>query len=329
MPDSHASQPRLAGPARLVIASGQSGAGKTIALHALEDCGFYCVDNLPVALLPSLLEHLIPGTEAQDPAPSTLQSGRPTGIGPESTTEMSADMGLLAIGVDIRGGAQTAEIMGEVLTDLRRLLPEREITIVFLQADEATLLRRYAETRRPHPLTREGLSLPEAITREREALAPLLEMADVRIDTSRLSVPQLRSQVTRLLGAASPGGMLVQLLSFGYKQGLPAEADLVFDARCLPNPHWDPQLRPLSGLDAPVAEFLGEQPEVNRWYADLELLLLRWLPTYAATPRSYLTVAIGCTGGRHRSVYLSERLTQSIRSQGLPWPISLHHRDLT
>jgi len=319
MPDSLASRPRL------VIASGHSGAGKTIALHALEDCGFYCVDNLPVALLPALLGHLLPGTGlARDP----LSTHGHVAL-PESSAEMGADMGLLAIGVDIRGGAQTAEMVGEVLTELRRLLPELEITVVFLQADEATLLRRYAETRRPHPLTRQGLSLSEAITREREALAPLLEMADVRIDSSRLSVPQLRTQVTRLLGAARQGGMLVQLMSFGFKQGLPTEADLVFDARCLPNPHWDPLLRPLSGLDAQVAEFLDEQPEVNRWSDDLEQLVQRWLPIYAGSQRSYLTVAIGCTGGRHRSVYLSERLAKSIKNQGLPWSISLQHRDLT
>lgn len=277
-PVAHASDTRL------VVLSGMSGGGKTVALRALEDLEFYCVDNLPAALVPQLV--------------SAISEGR----GPHTR---------IAVGVDVRNRSADLERMPGVLSHLAG--EGVKIDLVFLDTRDDVLIKRYSETRRRHPLSTEGLSLQDAIALERKLLRPLSAIADRVIDSSDLNVHQLRRLIATEFGIAS-GEMTVLFESFAFKRGLPADADFVFDARCLPNPHWDPKLRPLSGKDAAVREYLESQPLVGQFLADIERMLDTWLPRFESEDRSYVTVSIGCTGGRHRSVYLAERLAERFRS---------------
>ncbi len=283
---------------RLVVVSGLSGAGKSVALHTLEDVGYYCVDNLPLALLEPFAEELLAGGEAA------------WGEG-------------AAVAVDARARAADLARVPERVARLR----ERglEVTVVFLQAEEPVLIKRFSETRRAHPLARDGASLPEALARERALLEPIAAIADVLIDTSRTHIHELRDRVRERV-LARPARLLVVLQSFGYKHGVPADADLVFDLRCLPNPHWEPALRPLSGRDAPVARFLERQPLVGELAAAIEGFLRQWLPRFQADGRPVLTVALGCTGGQHRSVYMAERLAPALRAAG--HEVVVRHREL-
>ncbi len=270
-------------PTRVVVLTGLSGAGKTVALRAFEDMGFYCVDNLPTGLLPSLV--------------GALTSGGRTAAG-------------IAVGVDVRSRGDL-ERMPEALSQLAADGAEAEL--VFLDSRDEALLKRYAYTRRKHPLSDDGLSLIDAIAEERRRLRPLLAIANRAIDTSDLNVHQLRRMIATDYSTTSPGTTLL-FESFAYKKGLPPDSDFVFDARCLPNPHWDPVLRPLSGQDRPVREFLEGQASVVQFLADLQKFLDEWLPRFESEDKGYLTIAIGCTGGRHRSVYLVERLAEHYRA---------------
>ena len=283
---------------RLVVVSGLSGAGKSVALHTLEDVGYYCVDNLPLALLEPFAEELLAGGEAA------------WGEG-------------AAVAVDARARAADLARVPERVARLR----ERglEVTVVFLQAEEPVLIKRFSETRRAHPLARDGAPLPEALARERALLEPIASIADVLIDTSHTHIHELRDRVRERV-VARPARMQVVLQSFGYKHGVPADADLVFDLRCLPNPHWEPALRPLSGRDEPVARFLERQPLVGELAAAIEGFLLQWLPRFRDDGRPVLTVALGCTGGQHRSVYMAERLAPALRSAG--HEVLVRHREL-
>lgn len=280
----------------LVVVSGMSGSGKSVALNTLEDLGYYCVDNLPAVLLPEFVRRVLAGGEAP---------------------------GKVAVGIDVRSLGDLSDVPA-VLSQVGALGVDPRL--VFLDTRSDVLLRRYADTRRRHPLSHLGLVLADAIALERQALRPLRQIADVVLDTSDLNVHQLRRQVLTEFGLAGAGLSLL-FESFAYRRGVPPEADFVFDARVLPNPHWDARLRPLSGRDAQVREFLDAQPEVAAYATQVQGLLDAWLPRLGADTRSYVTVAFGCTGGRHRSVYLAERLAAHFRAHG--WPeVAVHHREL-
>lgn len=284
-------------PAELIIVSGLSGSGKTVALRTLEDLGYYCVDNLPAALMPAFVQAISQGV---------------AGLHPK-----------LAVGVDVRNRAENLNRLPGILAELA----QSEITyrLVFLDTRDDVLLKRYSETRRRHPLSGEGLGLAEAIATERRLLKPMIAIADRVIDTSDINVHQLRRLIITEMGLAS-GGMTLLFESFAYRRGVPSDADFVFDARCLPNPHWEAQLRPLSGKDGPVRDWLESKSDVTRFRDDLAAFLDNWLPRFEAEGRSYVTICIGCTGGRHRSVYLAERLAEHFRSEHRQ--VLSYHREL-
>ena len=281
---------------RVIVLSGLSGAGKTVALRAFEDLGFYCVDNLPTSLLPALVAALTTGDRAR-----------------------SAH---IAVGVDVRSRGDL-ERLPEALSALTGAGVQAEL--LFLDSNEEVLLKRYSETRRKHPLSDGKRSLPDAIAEERRRLRPLAAIADRVVDSSEMNVHQLRRAIATGFGA-SAGESTLLFESFAYRRGLPPDSDFVFDARCLPNPHWDPRLRPLSGKDAAVREFLLTHPLVGHFLDDIVRLLEEWLPRFEREDKRYLTVAVGCTGGRHRSVYLAERLAEHFR--GKREQVLTFHREL-
>ncbi len=281
----------------LVIVSGLSGSGKSVALKTFEDLDYYCVDNLPLDLLPAFVNSLL------------REDGLPERI---------------AVGIDVRNR----------LGDLGRLAGWRaaavdlgvDARLLFFEAEDHILLRRYADTRRRHPLSRLGLSLPEAIAREREIIAPLRGEADAVIDTTHLNVHQLRRQVITGFALEHSPGLSLLFESFAYKRGVPEEADFVFDARVLPNPHWEPELRPLTGRDPRVRDYLDAQADVDAYARQVAGFLDSWLPRLRSDTRAYVTVAFGCTGGKHRSVYLAERMAAHARAQG--WnEVATYHRE--
>jgi UPF0042 nucleotide-binding protein len=284
---------------RLVVVSGFSGSGKSVALHALEDLGFYCVDNIPAGLLNSLIEHI---RERKD---SEFQS--------------------VAVGLDARNRPADIDQVPGLIQSLRKTGVHTEL--LFLQADDEVLMSRFSETRRKHPLSADGASLREAIAGERSLLGSVINAADLLIDTSQTSAHALRERIRERVGDRIPHELSILIESFGYKHGLPADADFVFDVRCLPNPYWVPELRRQSGQDRDVKEFLAAEPEVDKMIGDIAAFLETWIPRYQDFQRSYLTVAIGCTGGQHRSVYIADALAQMLsRSYG---PIQSRHRELT
>ncbi|GAC1630949.1 MAG: RNase adapter RapZ [Nevskia sp.] len=267
---------------RLVIVSGLSGAGKTVALKQYEDLGYYCIDNIPLDLVQPLIAHAI-----ENPGPRYRQ---------------------LALGVDARSDPREIERFPAVLDALRA--QAIDIRVLFLSADDSVILRRYNETRRRHPLSSCEISLLDAIRLERKLLKPIADLADVPLDTSRMNLHELRSAIGAQLPEAGAGRLAVLFLSFGFKNGGPEGADFVFDARCLPNPHWVPELRALTGRDPEIAAYLEAHAAVGELLGDITRFLERWLPAFQSQDRAYVTVAIGCTGGQHRSVYLVEKLAQ-------------------
>jgi UPF0042 nucleotide-binding protein len=275
---------------QLILVSGLSGSGKSIALDVLEDAGFYCIDNLPASLLDDVLAFV-------------------SGVGHDR----------VAVAVDARSAALAS------LTEQVGALKARGIDcrLLFLEATAPTLLRRYSETRRRHPLAGAGLTLAEAIEQERAVLAGVADLGH-RIDTSGLQPKALRGWIRDLLGLAG-GGLTLLFESFAYRDGIPLDADWVVDSRMLPNPYYEPGMRALTGRDAPVIEYLDKQELVQRLIEDVRSLLSRWLPEVVRDNRSYLTIAIGCTGGRHRSVYLAERLAQTFAAD---WRVLVRHRGL-
>lgn len=278
---------------RLVVISGLSGSGKSIALNVLEDGGFYCVDNLPATLMPNLME-LLRGAGYED----------------------------VAVAVDVRSGASIAALPQQI----EQLKADGvDLRFIFLDARDRTLIARFSETRRSHPLVRPDVTLAEAIARERDALEQIAEIGH-RIDTSDLAANALRTWVREFVSLATDRRITLLFESFGFKHGIPIDADLVFDVRCLPNPHYDPVLRPLTGRDAPVRMFLEAQNEVMRMREDIRHFIAEWLPAYVRESRSYLTVGIGCTGGQHRSVYISSWLAEQFRDQA---QVIVRHRALS
>lgn len=270
---------------KLVIVSGLSGAGKTVALKQYEDLGYYCIDNLPLALVGPMARRAIKQAEKR--------------------------FDRLAVGIDARESPKEIENFPRYLEYLRE--QGVETRILFLRADEQTLLKRYSETRRRHPLASEQVSLSEAIALEGRLLAPIANLADATIDTTTKNLHELREEILAQVPGGGAGKLSLLFMSFGYKNGLPEAADYVFDVRCLPNPHWEPTLRKLTGRDPAVAAWLERFPPVNRMLDDIRRFLEQWLPEYRRQDRTYLTVAIGCTGGQHRSVYLIERLGEAFR----------------
>ncbi|MDB5801350.1 MAG: RNase adapter RapZ [Rhodocyclales bacterium] len=263
---------------QLTLISGLSGSGKSIALNVLEDAGYYCVDNLPATLLPQLVSYL-----------------------------SAAGYQRAGVAVDVRSGASIAAVP-KVIEALRNMV--EDVRFLFLDSRDDTLIARFSETRRRHPLASVNITIGEAIARERELLSALGELGH-RIDTSNLPPNTLRAWIKDMIHAPSNRSLTLLFQSFGFKHGIPVDADMVFDVRCLPNPHYDAALRPQSGKDAAVIEFLERVPEVHKMAEDIERFVADWLPAFIRDGRSYFTVAIGCTGGQHRSVYLAERLAKA------------------
>jgi UPF0042 nucleotide-binding protein len=268
----------------LIVLTGVSGGGKTVALRALEDLDFYCVDNLPTTLEAPLVNAVIQGK--------------------------GGNHRRIAVGVDVRNRGVDFAQMPNVLSELAGA--GVQVHLIFIDCRDEVLIKRYSETRRRHPLASRGRSLGDAITEERRLLRPLMAIAEKVIDSSELNVHQLRRLVATGYAQATEG-LTLMFQSFAFKRGLPLDSDFVFDARCLPNPHWQPHLRPLSGKDAPVREFLEAEPLVGEYFADTARWLDAWLPRFEQDDRSYVTISIGCTGGRHRSVYLVEKLAAHYR----------------
>ena len=283
---------------KLVIISGRSGSGKSSALNVLEDTGFYCIDNLPAGLLPALVEQY---------KHEASQSKR------------------LAICIDARNHTEDIATLTSVI---QQLPAEVSTQVVYLDANAPTLIKRFSETRRKHPLSDENTSLKQAIAQEKEVLEPIASIADLHINTDHMSVHDLRSMVKkRLCDDHGKDNMSVLFMSFGFKGGIPIDADIVYDVRCLPNPYWQAELREFTGQQAPVQDYLAGQEHVQEMFDDIRNYLERWLPRFEHNNRSYVTIAIGCTGGKHRSVYLSERLAAHFIQHHKSTQV--HHRELS
>ena len=278
---------------KIVILSGRSGSGKTIALQALEDYDFFCIDNLPLSMMLALIDKLEPAEEA------------------------------IAVSIDARAVPGDLDEFSDIYKQLAA--SSHKIEVIYLDADDATLMKRFSETRRRHPLTQEGLSLREAIAKESVLLDQIRLTADLNVDTSSLNIHQLRDLIKyRVKGDNT--NLDLMFVSFGYKHGIPSDADFVFDARCLPNPYWDESLRKYTGRDEPVQSFLADQSRVQEFYWQIKIFLHTWLPRFEIDNRSYLTIGIGCTGGQHRSVYITEKLAEHFR-QDLA-KVTIRHREL-
>lgn len=290
---------------RLIIISGRSGSGKSAALNVLEDLGFYCIDNLPLGLLPALTEQ------------ANEQKYRPN-----SKNEISLQR--LAVSIDARNVAQDMGQFPDILHSIEQGPFKAEV--LYLDASKDTLMQRFSSTRRKHPLTNNETSLDEAIESEQALLHPISDLADLNLDTTHLSVHELRSLIKLRIFNKKSDEMALLFQSFGFKHGIPIDADLVFDVRNLPNPYWDPNLRQFTGKDPQIVEFLTKEPLVKDMLDDIQQYLKKWLPSFEHANRSYMTVAIGCTGGHHRSVFISEALTQLFSSQFAN--VQVRHREL-
>ncbi|MEM9334061.1 MAG: RNase adapter RapZ [Pseudomonadota bacterium] len=284
---------------RLLIVSGLSGSGKSVAQHVLEDRGFYCIDNLPAALLKSAVVDMT------------------SGVAPKSRD--------LALGIDARNRPQDLEALPDILMEFRR--QNIQVDVIFLQADDDILLKRFSDTRRRHPLAEASEELKEAIRKERALLSSVINMADLIVDSSRTSIYELADIIRERVERRKSGSLSLLIESFGFKHGLPSDADFVFDLRTLPNPYWTLELRGLTGLDTEVSEFLEAQPNFIAMHDDILAFLKRWIPIYTKANRAYLTVALGCTGGQHRSVYMTEKLSASLKS--FHDPVLSRHNELS
>lgn len=271
---------------RLIIVSGLSGSGKSVALDVLEDLGYYCIDNLPAALLKSVVAEVSFGEDRK--------SNR------------------VAVGIDARNRRHDLESLPRLIHDFRK--QNIQTDVLFVLADDEILLKRYGETRRRHPLAEDAAGLRAAIEEEREVLSEVINSADLIIDTSRTSIYELADIIRARVDRRKSKSLSVLIESFGFKHGIPADADFVFDLRCLPNPYWNLQLRQLTGLDEAVVRFLDNQRAVVAMHDDILGFFERWIPEYRKADRSFLTIGIGCTGGQHRSVYMAEKLAASLRS---------------
>ena len=284
---------------KLVIVSGLSGSGKSIALNTLEDAGYYCIDNLPITMISSLIEQI--------------------------KSDLYKHNDRFAIGIDVRNKIEDIRNFPRLLESLRK--EGLDSSVMFLQTDDNTLIKRFSETRRTHPLTSEHMTLADAIRLERRELEPIASNADLFIDTTNTNIYQLRSLIQQRVTSSSDDGIALLFQSFGFKFGVPHDADFVFDARCLPNPYWEPELRPYTGRDGPVIEYLSGNDDVKQLTEDITRFLDNWLPRFESINRKYITIAIGCTGGRHRSVYLIEELCGRYRKKYRN--VQTRHREMT
>jgi UPF0042 nucleotide-binding protein len=282
---------------KLLIISGRSGSGKSTVLHILEDRGYYCIDNLPASLLPSLADRLV--------SDSSVNSN-------------------IAVSIDARNIYTDLQNVPSIIEQLKN--KNLSIDIIFLDANSHTLLRRFSESRRKHPLSNDQIGLREAIDKETELLEAISLMASLNIDTSSMTLHELRDVIKSRIVEQSDTGLALLFQSFGFKNGVPLDADIVYDVRCLPNPYWETPLRCLTGLDGKVVEYLDSQQEVQHMLGDIKNYLQRWLPRFEENNRSYITVALGCTGGQHRSVYLCERLAEYFRDHIRN--VQVRHREL-
>ena len=270
---------------KLVIVSGLSGSGKTVALHTLEDSGYFCVDNLPVGLLPELIAKM--------------------------TRSKPVLYELIAVAIDARSGVDDMDRFDQIINQIRSL--NISLEILFLTSDIKKLLSRFSETRRKHPLSRSGLPLVEVIRLEQKLLSSIYSNADLIIDTTRFNVHELRQTIINRLLPDSGNELAILIQSFGFKHGQPADTDFVFEVRCLPNPYWEDQLKSLSGKDDSVIQYLQGFEEVNAMFGSILDFLKTWIPSFEKENRSYMTISIGCTGGQHRSVYLVEKIASELQ----------------
>jgi UPF0042 nucleotide-binding protein len=269
---------------KIIIVSGLSGSGKSIALEVLEDLEYYCIDNLPLNMLDELIKEMI-----------------------------SAKHEYVAVSIDARNVVSELKRFPERISKLEK--DNINCEIFFLEANDTTLIQRFSETRRKHPLSTEQTSLKQAVRQERQLLEPISSQADLRIDTSSTNVHQLRDLIKACMAKADSNRISIMFESFGFKHGVPVDADFVFDVRCLPNPHWVPELKELTGLDQAVINYLENDELVKEMKNDIITFLNKWLPRFEADNRSYMTIAIGCTGGQHRSVYLANALSQILKNK--------------
>lgn len=282
-----------------VVISGRSGSGKSTALQLLEDSGFICIDNLPVNLLPTLITEIAQG---------------------KHTGNMQ-----FAIGIDARNVGGDLSRFPEIL-EWAQQQQNAKFTVVYLDASNPVLIKRFSETRRKHPLSNKSTGLEEAINAESKILEPVSRLSDITIDTSNLTLHELRTAVKKKVAGSNSEGMALMIESFGFKYGVPVDADFVFDVRSLPNPYWQPELRAYTGLEEPVQNFLANEPQFEAMREDVTTFLEKWIPSFEHNNRSYLTIAIGCTGGMHRSVFLTEKLAEHFRK--LYKNVQTRHRQL-
>lgn len=283
---------------RIVIISGLSGSGKSVALNTLEDDNFFCMDNLPVALLPTFIKQCL--------------------------EEKQSYYEKIAIGIDSRSGSKNIE---QLLENVRQLKSEnQQVEILFLTADINAIIKRFSETRRKHPLTTEDVSLIKAIHLERDLLSEIADHADLTIDTTHTNVRQLRALVNKVVVSNDKPKLTIVLQSFGFKHGAPNDSDFMFDVRCLPNPYWNPNLRSLSGHDTAVGDYLDSYPEVNEMVQSIFDFMQKWIPLFEEEDRSYLTLSVGCTGGHHRSVYCINKISQ-LFSEATDYKTIVRHRE--
>jgi|TARA_B110000967_G_C18895555_1_gene570360 UPF0042 nucleotide-binding protein len=283
---------------KLIIVSGLSGSGKTIALHTLEDAGYFCVDNLPITLLPSFID--------------TMLEAKP------------ATYDFVAVAIDARSGVDDINYFDKIIKQAREQTDFVEI--LFLTSDIKKLITRFSETRRKHPLSRQGIPLIEAIKLEQSLLRNIYSKADLVIDTSKFNVHQLRQMIIKRLIPNNSSELAIMVQSFGFKHGLPTDTDFVFDVRCLPNPHWESHLKDLNGRDAPIIEYLESFPEVISMFDSIFSFLTTWIPCFEKENRSYMTISLGCTGGQHRSVFLADKLALSLKNK--KYNSTVRHREL-
>lgn len=283
---------------KLIIISGLSGSGKTVALHTLEDEGFYCVDNFPLGLLTEFTEHI---------------HNQPINIYED-----------VAVGIDARSGANDLKCFNQIISRIKN--KKIDVEVIYFQAEINELIKRFSDTRRRHPLTRKGIPLSEAIDIERNLLLPIAQDANLCLDTTHTNIHQLRALVKTRVIARPAKELSILIQSFGFKYSTPTGSDFVFDVRCLPNPHWEPTLRALTGLDSPVQDFFKDQNDVIDMYSHIRNFMEYWIPKFAEQSRYYLTISIGCTGGQHRSVYIAEQLNNYFQTKFST--VSLRHREM-
>ncbi|VAW62014.1 RNase adapter protein RapZ [hydrothermal vent metagenome] len=283
---------------KLIIISGLSGSGKTVALHTLEDEGFYCVDNFPLGLLTNFTDHI--------------------------NSQQMHIYEEVAVGIDARSGANDLKCFNQIIKSIKD--KNIEVEVVYFHADIHELIKRFSDTRRRHPLTRKGIPLPEAIDIERNLLLPISQDSDLCLDTTHTNVHQLRALIKDRIISRPKQELSILIQSFGFKHNTPTDSDFVFDVRCLPNPHWEPALRPLTGQDVEVQNFFKKQDDVAEMLKHIKNFMEYWIPKFAEQSRYYLTISIGCTGGQHRSVYIAEQLNNYFC---VKFPaVSLRHREM-